>query len=156
MVLNDGLRMKGVVRGWFRDAKTGEVVDYFEHHNLITDAGKAAVAARLVGDTAVANRGEVTFGAVGLDDTTPAPGNTIMGNELFRKLLTLRSFAANVATFQVFFNTSEANGLLKEFALFGEDATAAADSGTMFNHVNIDKVKTVAITLTIEAQITIG
>ena len=156
MGLKDSLKIKGVVRGWFRNAKTGKLVDYFEHYNLITDAGKAAVSARLVGDTAVANRGEVTYGAVGLDATVPATGNTVLGNELFRKLLTLRSFVENVATFQVFFNTSEANGALKEFALFGEDATAVADTGTMFNHVNIDKIKTVAITLTIEAQITIG
>ena len=41
-------------------------------------------------------------------------------------------------------------------AVFGEDATATPGSGTMFNHVNIDEVKTVADTLTITATITVG
>ncbi len=156
MGLKDKMKMTGVVRGWFHDAKTGKLVDYFEHKNLVTDAGREMVAARLAGDTAVANRGEITFGAVGLDDTVPAPTNVALGNEFFRKALTLRSFLANVVTLQVFFNTSEANGALKEFALFGEDASTTPDSGTMFNHVNIDKLKTVAVTLTIEAQITLS
>lgn len=156
MKIQDGLKITGVVRGWLRDAKTGKLKAYFEHRNLVVDSGKSAIAARLAGDVAVANRGEITYGAVGTGGSTPAAGDTTLETELFRKVLALRQFSGNVATFRLFLNTSEGNGTLLEFGLFGEDASGTADSGTLFNRVNINKVKTVAETLTIEAQITVG
>lgn len=154
--MNEHAKITGVVQTWLRDAKTGNLKRYKKYTNLIVDSAKVAIAARLAGDVSVANRGEITFGSVGLDATSPVPSNVALGNEFFRKALSFLGFVDNVATLRMFMTTAEGNGLLKEFGLFGEDASGVADSGTMFNHVNIDENKTVAETLTIEAQITIG
>ena len=155
-LIKDGVKMKGRIELVFRDGKTGRVKKRVVIDNLIVDAGKSAIAARLAGDTGVSNRGEITFAAVGTNGTAPSGSDTTLGTELFRKLLTLRSFVNNIATLQIFFSTSEANGTLLEFGLFGEDATTTPGSGTMFNHVNINEVKTAFDTLTITATITVG
>lgn len=137
------------------DVKTGkkdvQIVD-----NLVVNAGKSAIAARLAGDVAVANRGEITFGAVGTGVTAPAAGDVALETETFRKILAQRSFFGNVATLRMFLNTAEGNGTLTEFGLFGEAASGVADSGTLFNRVNINRVKTVANTLTIEVALTLS
>ena len=45
--------------------------------------------------------------------------------------------------------------MLKEVGTFGEDAGAAADSGTMFNHAAINITKDNTKTLTIDVKFTI-
>lgn len=134
----------------------GDIVRVSEYTNLITTVGKVAVARRLAGDLSVANPGEITFGSVGTGTDLPAVTDTTLQTEFFRKLLSVRTFTTNTAILQMFMNSSEGNANLREFALFGEAASAAADSGTMFNRVNITEDKTAATTLTIEAQIQVG
>lgn len=134
----------------------GAIVRVSEYTNLITTVGKIAVARRLAGDLSVANPGEITFGAVGTGTDVPALGDTTLQTEFFRKILSVRTFAANVAILQMFMNSSEGNANLREFGLFAEAASATPDSGTLFNRVNITEDKTAATTLTIEASITVG
>lgn len=155
MGIEERVTLRGRVTLTLRDVRTGKE-DVQVLDNLIVTAGKSAIAARLAGDTAVANRGEITYGAVGTGTTAPTLADTTLETELVRKLLALRSFSANVATLRMFLTTAEGNGTLKEFGLFGEDASITADSGTMFNRLLIDRVKTSANTLTIEVQLTVG
>jgi len=154
--IKERIGIRGRVVVTMRDAKTGRIVSRDIHENLIVTGGKSAIAARLAGDTTKANRGEITFGSVGTGTTAPSAADTKLETEFFRKVLAVRKVTVNVAILRLFLSTSEGNTTLKEFALFGEDASVTPDSGTMFNRVLIDRTKTSANTLTIEALVTVG
>lgn len=130
------------------DVVTGEITEEF-YKNIFVTAGKASLAARQVGQ----DKGQITYCAVGTGSTsggdTPAVGNTQLVTELARKLISVRSVAGAIASFQTFFNTSEANGSLTEAGLFGDDATAVADSGTLNARTAISRVKVNTQTLTL-------
>ena len=145
---------KGIVRVILEDIYTGEK-DVTEYKNLIPTVGREAICRRLVFESAIIQEGVITYGAVGTGTDVPVNGDTQLQTELARKQVSSRNFSANVITVRTFFTASEAVGALKEFGLFGEDATGAADSGTLFQRVNIDKTKTASKTLTIESIITL-
>ena len=154
-----GLKEKVTIRGrvtlTLTDVKTGKK-DIQIRDNLVVTLAKSAIAAKLSGDASIANRSEITFGAIGSGTTTPTLGDTTLETETFRKILATRTFSGNQATLRMFLSTSEGNGTIEEFALFGEDASVAADSGTMFNRVLVNRVKTSSNTLTIEVVLTIS
>jgi len=147
----------GRVKCILEDVITGEKT-IKEYDNLVTNAGKVAIARRLANIGLLANEGAITYGATGTDATAPLVTDTILGTELARKLVASSSYNAGTrqCTIRTFFTTAESNGALKEFGLFAEDAGAGADSGTLFNHANIDITKDVTKTLTIEVIITIS
>ena len=142
----------GKVKFEFRNVDTGKV-EVIEVDNLVTTAGKTSIASRLRGSTTL---GTITYCAVGTDATAPDVADTVLGTEIGRKLVSVRTSASNVATFQTFYQTSEANGTLAEAGLFGDLATGVADSGTLFCHTAISKTKTSSETLTISWTVTIG
>lgn len=135
--------------------KDGNVVEVQKTKNLITTAAKNSWASAFRGST-TNNQGIGTYHAVGTGTTAPALGNTTLEAEIFRKLVSVRSSSGNVASFQTFFTTSEANGTLKELGLFGDSASGTADTGTLFARVAIDRVKTSNDTLTVLHQVVFG
>ena len=139
----------------FENAKTGKK-RIRRYKNLMTTAGKEAIARRLKNEALKSNECIVTYVAVGTGAGAPAAGDTTLDTELARKAVTSTSRSSNIVTIRSFFTTSEANGTLTEMGLFGEDASAAADSGTLFNHATIAETKTGAETLTVEVAITIS
>jgi len=148
--------IKGRVRTILENVTTGEieVSDWIE--NVIPLVGKTAIIRRLRNAATKTNESIITYGAVGTGSSTPVNADTVLDTELERVQVASMSNSDNVLTVRTFFNTSQANGTLTEFGLFGEDASASADSGTLFERVLINKVKTSAKTLTIESQITIS
>lgn len=154
MKIKDNLNIVGTVEIILTDLFTGEV-KYSQTHNLVTDAGKASIADGLRG-TETGSKGIITYCALGTDATAPDPANTVLGTEIERKQVSVRSVSSNVATFETFFTTSEGNGNLKEAGLFGDDASETADSGTLFCHTAIDRTKTSSDTLTLRWSLTIG
>ena len=149
-------RRAGAIAPHLQEHGIGDICRVSDYDNLIVTTGKVAVARRLAGDLSLANPGEITFGSVGTGTDVPALTDTTLQTEFFRKILSLRTFSGNIAILQMFMNSSEGNANLREFGLFGEAASAAVDSGTLFNRVNINEDKTAATTLTIEAEITVG
>lgn len=147
--------IKGNVRLILRDAKTGRIKWHGVNHNVFVTAGKNAIADHLRGTTED-SKGIITYCALGTGATAPAPADTKLQTELFRKLVSVRSVVGNVATFQTFFTTSEANGTLKEAALFGGVASETVDSGTLFCHTPINRTKSSSDTLTLYWDVTIG
>ena len=145
----------GDVKLIFENVKTGKK-RIAVYKNLITTAGATAIARRLRNEALLANEGVITYVAVGTGATPPAAGDTTLDTELARKAVSSSSRSTNTTTIRGFFNTSEANGTLVEMGLFGEAATAAADSGTLFNHAVIAETKTAVETLTVEVAITIS
>lgn len=154
MNLKDKLRTVGKVEIILTNVKTGKI-RYQHTHNLVTDAGKASIADGIRG-TETNSKGIITYCALGTDASAPDPTNTVLGTELFRKLISVRSVNDNVATFETFFTTEEANGSLKEAGLFGDDASATENSGTLFCHTAINRTKTSSDTLTLRWSLTIG
>ena len=124
--------------------------------NLIVTVGKTAVLRRMGGIALLANEGQITYGAVGTSATAPAVSDIALGTEIERKAVSFQQVIGTTLTLRCYFAEAEAVGVLTEFGWFGEAATAAADSGTMFNHVQITKTKTTAKTLTAEQEIEIA
>lgn len=154
--INSKFQIIGKVKATLRDAKTNEI----KHctgwcKNLITNAGYDAILRRLGNIALRSNEGMITYGAVGTGTSTPSASDTQMESELERKLLAVTSESNQVLEIEVFFTTAEANGTITKFALFGEEATAAADSGTMFEYADFVNsfTKTTNETLIIEIEI---
>lgn len=156
MELNEqAIKIKGSVELVCRDALTGKIKWIERTHNMFVTAGKNNLAAAMAG-SAVANKGKITYCALGTGTTAPALADTTLQTELGRKLVSVRSSSGNVATFQTFFTTSEVVGTLREAALFGDDATATADSGALFCRTAINRTKSSSDTLTLTWTVTIG
>jgi len=151
---NDLIIPTGQVLVTLRNIKTGKL-DQQMVKNMFVTAGKYSLADALRG-TETSNRGIITWAALGTGTTAPALADIKLETEIFRKTISVRSYALNVATFETFFTTAEANGSLKEAGLFGDDASAVADSGTLFCRTAINRTKTSSDTLTLRWAVTIG
>lgn len=126
------------------------------YDNLVTTVGKVAVARRLGGAGVKANEGEITYIAVGTDGTAATIGDTTLGTETARKTTTYGGLTGTQVSIRVYFTKSEAVATLLEAAGFGEDASGAADSGTMYNRVIINVAKTNQKGLQVELLVTVA
>jgi len=155
MKLNDRIIPSGMVLVELRDARTGKLKSQDLIKNTFCTVGKNSIADALRG-TETGTKGIITWCGVGTSVLAPTVADTTLTTEIFRKLVSVRSVSGNVATFQTFFTTSEANGTLREAGLFGDDASGTADSGTLFSKLAINRVKSTSDTLTLTWSITIG
>jgi hypothetical protein len=152
------LRLKGRVRATLRNAIDGSIIKEIEwSDNIIVAVAKTAILNNMGAIGAKANEGQITYGAVGDGSTTPASTDTQMNNEIGRASIASSVVNSGVLTIESFFNSATGNGNLTQFALFGEDASGIANSGTMFQYVNFSTTitKTSAETLTINSEVTI-
>ncbi len=138
-----------------KDIYTGKKIIQ-EFHNVICTVGKVAIARRLAGIALLTNEGQITWGATGTNINAPAAGDTTLGTEIVRKLVASKSYTNNTCEIRTFFTATESVGSLKEFGMFGEAASLAADSGTLFNHAVISVEKTNTQTLTVSVVFTIA
>jgi hypothetical protein len=145
----------GMIHIVIRDAITGKIKSDDMVKNMFVTAGKNAIASALQGTTSN-NKGIITYCALGTSSVAPALSDTLLGTELYRKLVSVRSVANNVATFSTFFTTSEGNGTLREAGLFGDDATGVSGTGTLFCHAAISRTKSSSDTLSLSWAVTIG
>lgn len=110
-------------------------VDIIRGENLIVTVGKAHVGDRMI-DAAGIDYG-FTYCAEGTDNTAPAVAQTTLVAEAARKIMTsrLRTTIGAVVyiTCSTFFTAAEANDSVLEAGIFGDDASAAVNSGTMFS-----------------------
>lgn len=148
---NKTLNIKTIIR----DGETGRFKRIKNFKNITCTAGAVALARVMLNEGAVANEGQITYGVVGIGITPPAAGDTTLDNEIARNTFSTTSRSGNTITFRVFFTTAEANGVLTEFGLAGEDASGAADSGTLFEHATISETKINTETLTVEAELSV-
>ena len=155
VILSESVVPVGKLLIEIRDAKTGKLKSSDLVDNMFVTTGKNAIASRLIGTTSN-NKGIITYCALGTSSVAPALTDTILAAELARKLVSVRSVSGKVATFQTFFTTSEGNGTLAEAGLFGDDASATADTGTLFCRTNINRTKTASDTLTLTWTVTIS
>jgi len=124
-------------------------------NNLIVDSGKALLALALRDGAALP---EITYVAVGSDNTAPAAGDTALGTETFRKAVTAQAegSASNKTITTVYLAPYEANGQIEEIGWYGGEATDDADSGVLIARVLYSKLKDALESIQIERTDTVG
>jgi hypothetical protein len=108
--------------------------------NLITDAGLNLMRDALAG---LATDVEIKYVAVGTGSTAPAPSDTKLVNEVFRKPVTKQELVGTgqVQT-TVYLAPYEANAAIAEIGWFaGPDAGPAKDSGILVARVLYSRTK---------------
>jgi hypothetical protein len=152
------IKIAGKVRIILQNDETGDIEkDTGWIDNLCPTIGRSALAAILAGNNTKSNAGKITYCAVGTGIATPTISGIKLSAELARKFISPTTTSIdNSAIIQAFFIKSEANGTLTELGMFGEEATATADTGTMFQWISIlpnivkDNTQTMLITSTIQ------
>lgn len=135
-----------------RDVTTGKLVFSGWNKNLIVTAGLVHVAELLGGYPR-----RPSHIAIGTDDTAPAAGDTTLGTEVYRKIITRRRIPAAPNNYKIYFQlyltTSEGNGnTLVEAGIFNRSS-----GGTMLSHVTHDAiVKTAAVSVMYTWEITVA
>ena len=153
--LRDEITFKGKIRITKHDIITDKItVNYYD--NIVTTAGRNAICRRMANAGSYVNEGVITYVAVGTNTSIPVAGDIQLGAELYRKVPTSILASTNVLSISIYFGTTEAIGSLREFGLFGEAASAAANSGTLFDRASINETKTGTNTLTIDATLTLA
>jgi hypothetical protein len=128
------------------DAATGDVVDSFERHNLVVDAGLAALAEGFAGSGV----GHVTHFGVGTDVSPVDDSDVALGAEVFRSAVTKVTTSGGAAVVELFLTSTQANGsVLTEAGLFNGDTGDLAPNDVMFARVLHPPItKTSSITVT--------
>jgi len=124
--------------------------------NIIPTAGRAVIARWIAGNNTYDASNGANYGSLGDDNTTPANGDTILGNETYRKAISSPSFSSNVAYLSNFYTATEVTGTFEE-AGWHIDGGAGVDTGQLLSHFLTTSItKSGTETLTIESQLTIS
>lgn len=154
----EALGWSGRVRIVARDA-SGRVVDVWEGHNIITDAGRNLLRDFLAG---AVTDGKIRYVALGDGTTTPATTDTKLASEKFRKQVTKLQNGANPGELvtTVYIAPYEATSdqfTIQEIGWFaGPSATGARDSGILVARILYFRAKTNLESLQIERTDSIG
>jgi hypothetical protein len=150
----------------------GVLVHEYRQSNIIVNTASILIA-RLLKDSSEPAAG-ITYLAVGsgnpswtiTDPPAPTTSQILLENEYYRKAIQLSTFVhpetgeptttdTNIVDYVTTFGEAEAVGPMLELALFGGDATAERNTGTMINWRTIPIIsKTATMTLTIIFRIT--
>jgi len=133
---------------------SGKIIETKEYDNLVVNIAKNAFAAMLNNEVSAFD-GVINYGAVGTDTSSPAATDTQLVAEVARVVVENNSRTANVATITFYFDPTTGNGLLKEFGAFIA-GSASANTGYLFDRVNIDVPKTSLNALRITLTITVS
>lgn len=153
-MINESIKVKGLLTATIRDAKTGEIKRVYRYKNLNPTVLFTMIANNLT-DANPDNDMRINYGAVGTGTNAPALGNTTLQTELARTQIASISNNGPIAYATAFFTESQANGVLREAALFS-NGTSTANSGVLVSRVNINITKSNSESLTLDWTITIG
>ena len=138
-MLHDDLIMKGHLA----IAINGEVVK--EVPNLVVTTGKNYVASRMKDTTQDA----MSYMAIGTATTAPTNGNTALGSEADRNVLTSTTVANNTVTYVASFAAGEGTGAITEAGLFNASSAGTMLCRTVFSVVNKGASDSMTITWTV-------
>jgi hypothetical protein len=148
MKKNQEAKIVGAWKFTLTDINTGEKA-IKEYKNLITTVGLGVLMDALANATPACSP-LITHAVLGSDDTAVNIADTALGNETYRNTIASATSVGNIAYLTAFFTALECSGTYKEAGLIidgtGEDI--------LFNHLNIDVVKTTTQTLTIDITLT--
>ena len=153
ILIAEAIPWKGVVRIIVR--RSGHAGRLTVIENTITDTGRNLLAAALWDGGAVP---EITYLAVGDDNTVPAVSDTALGNELFRKVVTSSKAGVSVgeAVNTIYLAPFDANFQIEELGFYAGAATATPDSGTLVARVLYNKDKDNLEAIQVERTDTVG
>jgi hypothetical protein len=152
----EGLACRGRMAITIRDAATGLVVARREAPNVIVTTGIALLAQAL--NYALVLAENTTWGspysppvgamyaAVGTDNTPASAGQTALGAEIGRAVVSNSAVAAGVLTYDFFLPTSLGNGTIRELGTFGAAGlltpalTSALTSGSTYTTLAVSGV----------------
>lgn len=177
------LRLAGVIREheetpslkgklFLKAYEGGELVYEYESPNVIVNTASVLIA-RLLKDSSEPTAG-ISYLAVGsgnsswdlFDPPAPTTSQTRLENEFYRKAVDYKTFVhpetgepttsqTNIVDYSTSFSEAQAVGPIVEMSLFGGDATAELNTGTMVNWRTFPVVnKTASMTLTVIFRIT--
>jgi hypothetical protein len=166
LALDDGFGIKGRLSLELRSAETDLVVARRSADNLIVTTGLNSLATALnwafvqnynAGwgspfSSSSGNLGDV-YGAVGTGTSTPSAGQTALDSEVGRALLTTGTNSSTVLTYQFFFGTTSANGVITEAGVF---TSASSVQTTLTAGLNQSQVYTSLTVAALPAAIPSG
>lgn len=120
--------------------------------NLIVAGGDNLFAAFINGEGPALG---TIYIAVGTNGASPTYADTQLGTENARVAMSANSRSNNVTTLTGLFGTGVANATLLEAGVF-VNGSGTVNSGTMLNHALISELKTSAVNLLAQCQLTIA
>lgn len=141
-------KFKGEVTDRLIDAKTGEVIEERVYQNTVVDNCSVLIAGLMKGALSGVQYFAVGAGSSSWNNASlpsPSTSDTKLLAETYRKAINSADVIyidddnepsanpTNRIQITVTFDESEANGELRELAIFGGNATATKDSGLMLN-----------------------
>lgn len=149
--MQDGLRLRGTLVIEAKDAATGRLVSRQILSNLTVLAGRNLIRDFLNGDAVTG----LTHFAVGTGTTAPVAGDTTLGAEQFRDVITTLTKDAAKLTVTYYLASGSANGnTLTEAGIFTTDV-----DGTMYSralYTGIAKTASIAVTYSWDLTFTPG
>lgn len=103
-------------------------------HNMVVDDGFNLLLNFLQGSSVSG----IQYVALGSATTAPVNTDHTLGNEVIRIQVSSFSMSPNDLTVTGYFDETMANVLLGEAGLFGNGASIAANSGTLYSHVTFN------------------
>ena len=132
------LKIFGELEWVLENEVTGEI-QRGKSKNLLVDGGRGVLADFLRGETVSG----VNYFAVGSGTNAPAGDDTRLQTEVGRvSISSTRQNPALAAELTAFATTAQLNGAHREVGLFGNGASAAANSGTLFSRALAEINKT--------------
>lgn len=128
--MNDSIQVTGTWNFIWSD-KDGNEIRRRTEKNLVVTTGLQAIAAILIDELA---QDCAVYLAMGTGSTAAAAGNTTLGTETVRKIVTTKTRSSGTVIYRFYFLTGEAVGDFTEWGVFLE-ATASADSGRLLNRL---------------------
>lgn len=129
-MISDGLKLTGAVEIVLLD-KQGNVKEQRSIKNLVVNAGKAFIAARMVGTpTAMSHM------AIGAGGTAAALGDTALGSELGRVALASSTASGAVVTHTATFGAGVGTGAIVEAGIFNSNSDGTMQCRSVFPVVN--------------------
>lgn len=122
-----------------------EIIEKFHRPNLVVALGKAFIASRMIGVTS----GVMSHMALGSNSTTAVNGDSTLGTELGRVVLTSASSLDNVVTYTATFGAGIATGGIQEAGLFNAPSGGIMLARTTFPVVNKSPTDILAVSWTV-------
>lgn len=120
--------------------------------NMTPTAGFNRLVKAMTGNIATVAEIQVNVHALGSDATPATLGDTGLGNETARTLLSSTSYTSNKAYYTAFYGLSEAVGTHEEMGLFIDADEGVPDDGTLWDRTLNTIVKTGIQSLTIDYE----
>lgn len=142
--VDSGVKAMGLVTVT-KTNKFGEVTDKFEVPNLVVDAGKIYIAGKMIAEAADTPV-HMSHMGIGTGTASPAGGDTSLGTQTGRVLLSGNLQDTNSITYTATFPAGTGTGAITEAGVFNASSGGTMLCRTVFPVVNKQAGDTIAVT----------